>query len=164
MIVETAELTRTGNHQRIHRTVSPRVDIFSLKNLLFRKLDLASMAHIMEHQRAFFHAAIDGSVHIGSNLTSRGADLLIGVEIDLVNHSSLASYILQLGHQGLRTIHKATFIIRKESDGIAPRLHGGLVFHNITFDLVDHLGGLFHSLHGETAHTDISQRAVDITL
>ena len=122
------------------------------------------MADIMEHQRAFFHTAIDGSVHVGSNLTSRGANLLIGVEIDLVNHSSLASYILQLGHQGLRTIHKATFIIRKESDGIAPRLHGGLVFHNITFDLVDHLGSLFHRLHRETAHTDVGQRTVDIAL
>ena len=155
VVVVAAEFTGARDHERIHRGVAPRVDVFPLQDLLFRELHLATVSYVVEHQRALLHSAVDGGIHLWTNLAARSADLGIGIQINFVNHNGFAAHVLQIFCQALRVIHKAAFIIRKEGDGVAPRIHGGGIFGHIPLNLVNHLRGLFGSLHRETAHADV---------
>ena len=120
------------------------------------------MPDIIKHQRAFLYAAVDGGIHFWGNLTTRGANLGIGIQINFVYHNRFGAHFLKFCRQSLSTIHKIAIIIREKGDRVAPRSHGGFIFRNITLDFVHHLRGLLQSLNGETPNANIRQRGIDV--
>ena len=91
MVVVTAILTGACDHQRIHRGIAPRVDIFPLQDFLLCQLHLAAVSRIVEDQRAFLHPTVDGGIHFGAHLSPWCTDLWIGIQINLVDDHALTS-------------------------------------------------------------------------
>ena len=97
------------------------------------------MTDIMEYHRTFLHPIVDGSIHLGRNLTSRSADLLISVKIDFVDDRAFATHILQQTGQCFGISNETAFVVGKERNHVTPRLHSGGIFDNVTFNLIHHL-------------------------